>query len=146
MASVNPDSTPTLPTTQVVGSIDIPSSGVAYWRSVWSRRHTVASTAGIVALFAILVSARAPQAGVDYVFLGVAASLGAVTLATYVPPVGVPAREHLTGGSCGVIPALATLIAPVLLSQANATLMPLFALLACYGIAAAKRIMDHASC
>lgn len=58
----------------------------------------------------------------------------------------MPAREHLAGGSCGIIPLAATLVAPVLLAQAPATLLPLAALVACYGVAAGKRITDHASC
>ncbi len=85
--------------------------------------------------------------GLDLIGLTLAALIGAVTLATYIPPVGVPAREHLAGGSCGIIPlAAATLLAPVMLAQAPATLFPLVALLACYGVAAGKRITDHASC
>nr|WP_139280326.1 hypothetical protein [Tessaracoccus bendigoensis] len=139
-------STQTLGASQVLGTIHVPASGVAYWRSVWSRRHTLALAVGGVALLALLVSAREPQAGIDYLLLGVAAVLGAVTLATYVPPVGVPAREHLTGGACGAIPVLAVVGAPVMLSQADATPLPLVALLASYGLAVGKRITDHASC
>lgn len=146
MTSVNQPQASDVPATQVVGHIAVPASGVACWRSVWSLRHTVALVVGIGALFAILVSARAPQAGVEYGFLAVAAVIGAVTLATYVPPLGVRAGEHLPGGTCAVMPALAVVVAPVLLSGASATVVPLVALILFTGVAAAKRIMDHASC
>lgn len=131
---------------QALGHIDVPASGLAYWRVVWSRRHTATTIAVAVALFATLVSARQAAGAVDFVLLGLAAVVGAVALATYVPPAGVPLREHLAGGSCGIIPVVAVVGAPILLSQASATLFPLVVLLACYGFAAGKRIMDHASC
>ena len=131
---------------QMLGLIEVPTSGPAFWRAVWSRRHTAAAAGASIVLFLVLMSARQATGGLDVVLLALAAGVGAVTLATYVPPAGVPLREHLTGGSCGVIPALMTLGAPVLMSQAPLTLPPLFLLLACYGFAAGKRLTDHASC
>ncbi|MCC2591891.1 hypothetical protein LKO27_00400 [Tessaracoccus sp. OS52] len=131
---------------QLLGHVDVPASGPAYWRAVWSRRHTVTAVAAAVALFAVLMSARGAVAALDVALLGLAAVVGAITLATYVPPAGVPLREHATGGSCGIIPVLAVVGAPVLLSQAAPTLLPLIVLLACYGLAMGKRITDHASC
>ncbi|MHA6512898.1 hypothetical protein [Tessaracoccus sp. Z1128] len=131
---------------QVLGDVKVAASGPAYWRAVWSTRHTVAAVVAAVALFVALNSARETTGALEVTVLVLAALLGAVTLATYVPPAGVAAREHLTGGSCGIIPAAAVVVAPFMLSQAPATLVALAALLACYGVAAAKRITDHASC
>lgn len=143
----------TAPGTQVLGDVAVPASGVAYWRAVWSLRHTVTFVVAAAVLFMLLVSARQNAlavdglpAALDVVALTVAALLGAVTLATYIPPAGVAAREHLTGGSCGIIPLAATVLAPVMFAQAPGTLLPVVALLACYGLASTKRITDHASC
>ncbi len=131
---------------QMLGLVDVPASGPAYWRAAWSRRHTAAAIVAGAALLAALVSARQATGAADYVLLGLAAVVGAVTLATYVPPAGVSAREHLTGGVCAVVPAVVILGAPVMVSQAEATLSPLVALLVAYGFAAGKRITTHASC
>ena len=134
---------------QMLGLVDVnvPASGPAYWRAVWSGRHTAVAIVAGAALFAALVSARQATGAADYVLLGLAAVVGAVTLATYVPPTASSAREHLTGGgACAVMPVLVVLGAPVILSQAAATLTPLMALLIFYGFAAGKRITAHASC
>jgi len=133
---------------QMLGLVDVgvPASGPAYWRAVWSKRHTAVAIVAAAALFATLVSARQASGAADYVLLGLAAVVGAVTLATYVPPAGSPAREHLTGGACAVVPVLVVLGAPVILSQADATLVPLLALLTFYAFAAGKRITTHSSC
>lgn len=128
------------------GIVSVPASGLAYWRQVWSRRHTVVAGGAAVALFAALLSARGFVGALEIALLGTAAIVGAVTLTTYVPPAGVPAREHLAGGACAVVPVLATLGAPVFLSQAPAGPLPLLVLLACYAFAAGKRITDHAAC
>lgn len=139
------------PSTPVLGDVKVAASGPAYWRAVWSARHTGTLVVAAVALFAALVSARMNGIGgalgpLDLAAVGFAALAGGVTLATYIPPAGVPAREHLTGGSCGIIPFAAVLIAPFLLAQAPATGVALIALVFCYGMAAGKRITDHASC
>ena len=151
MSTSGPSAAPR--TQPVLGDVTVVAGGPAYWRAAWSTRHTTAAVLGAVALVGLLVSARqnatggdALVSGLDVAALTLAALVGAVTLATYVPPVGVPAREHLAGGSCGIIPLAATLVAPVLLAQAPATLLPLAALVACYGVAAGKRITDHTSC
>lgn len=145
-----PEAPGVIPTTAVLGDVTVTASGAAYWRSVWSARHSVAFVAAAAALFVVLLSARQNAVGVagtvDMVVVGLAALAGGVTLATYIPPAGVPAREHLTGGSCGIIPLVAVVAAPLLLAQAPATGFALAALIACYGMAAGKRITDHASC
>lgn len=151
MSTSGPDLAPRTPA--ILGDVTVAGSGPAYWRAAWSARHTATAVVSAIALLAALVSARqnaigggALPSGLDIVILVLAALIGAVTLATYVPPAGVPAREHLAGGSCGVLPVAATVFAPVMLAQAPATLLPLMALVACYGVAAGKRITDHASC
>ncbi len=151
MSTSGPDLAPR--TRPILGDVTVPASGPAYWRAAWSARHTTTAAVSAIAVFAALVSARQNAiagdtlpSGLDIALLALAALVGAVTLASYVPPAGVPAREHLAGGSCGVIPLAATVVAPVMLAQAPATLFPLVALLACYGVAAGKRITDHASC
>jgi hypothetical protein len=131
---------------QTLGHIDVPASGPAFWRAAWSRRHTVTFAVAVVAMFLMLTSARPATSFLDGALLGLAAAVGALTLATYVPPAGVRLREHLVGGSCGAVPAIVTLGAPVLLSQSALTIPPLLLLLTCYAFAAAKRITDHASC
>ncbi|MHA6526027.1 hypothetical protein [Tessaracoccus sp. G1721] len=150
MSTSGPDLAPR--TQPILGAVTVPASGPAYWRAAWSARHTGTAVVSALLLLAALVSARQNALGgglplgLDITVLALAALVGAVTLATYVPPAGVPAREHLAGGSCGVIPLAATVVAPVMLAQAPATLLPLVALVACYGVAAGKRITDHASC
>lgn len=133
---------------QMLGLVDVgvPASGHAYWRAVWSKRYTAVAIVAAAALFAALVSARQASGAAEYVLLGLAAVVGAVTLATYVPPAGSPAREHLTGGACAVIPVLVVVGAPVMLSQADSSLVPLLGLLTFYIFAAGKRTMTHSAC
>ncbi|TRY20231.1 hypothetical protein FOJ82_05050 [Tessaracoccus rhinocerotis] len=146
MAQVDAPRTEPLIRATALGHVDVPASGVGFWRQVWSRRHTVAAIVAAGLLFLLLVSARGSAGGLELALLAVAATVGALTLATYVPPAGVATRAHLSGGACAVLPVVATLGAPVLLSQAAAGLAPVLVLLACYALAAGKRITDHATC
>lgn len=134
------------PRAPVPVSIAAPASGPAYWHAAWSTRHTVAAVVAGGALFALLLSAMPGAGALGVVVLGVAALIGGITIATYVPPVGVPAKEHLAGGSCAALPLAIVFIAPFMLSGAGPTALMAVAVAVFYAGAAGKRIMDHASC
>lgn len=149
MNTAGPDAAGTAATevqTSVLGDVRVVASGPAYWRAVWSTRHRVTAVLAAVALYLALSAARPASGSVEVVVLALASLVGAVALATYVPPAGVSPRTHMTGGSCGIIPLAAVVVAPYMLAQAPVTGFALVALLACYGMAAVKRITDHASC
>ncbi|WP_022910580.1 hypothetical protein [Aestuariimicrobium kwangyangense] len=135
-----------------VGHVAVPASGPRYWKSVWSSRHTVAAVVAFLVLALVLFSVRSTAlagqlpSAFDLLLLAPAAALGAVTLATYVPPAGVAAREHLAGGSCAIVPIALVVGSPLLVAQSAGTTYPLVLLLVFLVAAAAKRITDHASC
>ncbi|MGO1384330.1 MAG: hypothetical protein ACTHWA_01460 [Arachnia sp.] len=126
--------------------VEVPTSGPAYWRAVWSTRYTAVTVIAALALLSMLVSARPVTNAAEYVLLAAAAVIGAITLATYVPPIGRPAREHLTGEVCAVVPVAVVLGAPVMLAQESGSFASVVLLLAVYVFAASKRVMTHASC
>jgi uncharacterized membrane protein len=135
-----------------VGHVSVPASGPRYWQAVWSTRHTIAAALAFIGLVIVLLGVRATTlegqlpSPSDWLLLLPAAALGAVTVATYVPPVGVAAREHLTGGSCAIVPIALVIGSPLLVAQSAGTTYPLVLLLVFLVAAATKRLTDHASC
>ena len=129
----------------VLGAVAVPASGHAYWRAAWSTRHTVTVLAAGSVLYMALASAAAVGAA-GTALLVLAALVGGVTIATYVPPRGVPAKEHISGGSCAIMPLMIIAVAPFMLAEAPASPLTAAALVVFYAAAAIKRITDHASC
>ena len=130
----------------VLGAVAVPASGPAFWRAAWSARHTVTTLAAGAALYLALAAATPAMGWAGTVLLALAALVGGVTVATYVPPRGVPAKEHVTGGSCAIMPLMIIAVAPFMLAQAPASALTAAALVVFYFAAAVKRITDHASC
>lgn len=130
----------------VLGDIEVPASGPSYWRSVWSTRHT--ATMGVVAvLLHILLAGAVSVMGMPgMLLLALAALVGGFTVATCVPPVGVPARVHMTDGSCALMPLAIIVAAPFLISDAPSSQWMAAAVLVFYGAAAARRALSHAAC
>lgn len=132
--------------TPVLGAVAVPASGPAFWRAAWSTRHTVTALLAGAVLYLALASAAPGFGAAGTVLLALAALVGGVTIATYVPPRGVPAKEHVTGGSCAIMPLMIIAVAPFMLAEAPASALSAAALVAFHVAAAAKRITDHASC
>lgn len=130
----------------LLGAIRVPAGGLAYWRTAWSPRHLVATSAAGIVLFGLLFSALPGAGALAVVLLGLAALLGGIAVATYLPPAGVPVREHIVGGSCALMPLAIIAFAPLALLDVDASPLVAVAVLVFYAGAALKRLTSHASC
>lgn len=124
-----------------------PITGLRYLRATWSKRHLIVTIA-LLPVLGLLYwgSAGGSAAGPGMlVVVAAAALIGALVLASYVPPRGTRGQLLAGGGACAAMPPLAVLGAAWLLGQGAATGNVVPALLI-PGVAAVQRLWGPASC
>jgi hypothetical protein len=94
------------------------TSGPAYWREAWARRHTVAAVVLAVALFALNAAVGGwPTDALTLALLAPLSAAGGVVAASYLPSRGGRASTS----TCAAGPLLITLAATILIGREPAT-------------------------
>lgn len=121
------------------------ATGLAYWRTAWSVRHTVAAVLAAPVLWFTYANLAGPGVPLGLsVAITLTSLVGAVVLASFVPPRGSDLASSLSG--CGAGALLGLFAAGALLQDAVAS--PTFGWLALgiSGIALAQRTFTAAAC